>query len=350
MSDRPFAAAITAPATVDERGVALHFGDAAVEAATARRGSAIVDAADHGVLDIRGRDRVSLLQRITANDLMKLAPGRLQRNCFTSAKGRVIDWSRLLLIDDAVRIITSPGRAGAVRAWLDRYTIIEDITVDDRCAQIAPLRLIGKGARDVAARIADTDAPDANGYTGGHLGDVAVQLLGSEPIADAAAWLLLVPTDHAVSAARWLIEECAATFIGELAWDALRIEAGLPRSGHEITEERNPLELGLWNSVAFDKGCYVGQEVLARLRNYDKIMSQLALLELSAPAAAGAALLHEGKPVGELTSTTAPPIAEAARGLGLVKRRVVQAGGELAVGDPGTGITAKVVRVIDLRG
>jgi folate-binding protein YgfZ len=124
--------------------------------------------------------------------------------------------------------------------------------------------------------------------------------------------------------------------VGPEAVEAWRILRGLPSAGHELTEEHNPLEAGLWDSVNFDKGCYVGQEVVARLRTYDKVSRAIVGLEL--PAAGelpepGAKLLDGDRAVGELTSAAALPGTERRIGLAYVKKRDLREAMELGVGD-----------------
>ena len=322
------------------------FPDDASHADAPRRGCAVVDRSDYGVLDVTGPDRVSLLQRITSNELDGVTAGQCQRNCFTSAKGRVIDWSRLLVRDDAVRVITSPGRVGDVSAWLDKYTIIEDLTVADRSGERAHLWLIGPDALSIAAKIAGQGAPDAGRFVAGQLGGATVDVIAAEPILDQPSYWITLQSDAAQAGLDALLGLGDVTPIGGAVADALRIESGLPAVGVDVTEERNPLEVGLWGSVSFDKGCYVGQEVLARLRNYDKVMNQLALLSLDGDASPGDEITADGKKVGALSSVATPPLANKRVALGLVKRRVLQTGEELRVGDGAVGATVdRVIRI-----
>jgi folate-binding protein YgfZ len=135
---------------------------------------------------------------------------------------------------------------------------------------------------------------------------------------------------------------------GDAVVEACRILRGLPSAGHELTEDHNPLEAGLWDAVSFDKGCYVGQEVIARLRTYDKVARALVGLELppgSDPPLPGTRLFLDGREVGELTSAAAVPGRRGPVGLGYVKRKELGPALELRVGG---SEAERVARVVEL--
>jgi aminomethyltransferase len=111
------------------------------------------------------------------------------------------------------------------------------------------------------------------------------------------------------------------------AYEFLRIESGRPRFGHELTQDYIPLETGLWDDVSFNKGCYIGQEIIARMESRNRLAKKLVNLAPSAPVAAGSALTANGKNAGTLTS------AAGSVALGYVKTAVLEAGSELFVGE-----------------
>ncbi len=118
-------------------------------------------------------------------------------------------------------------------------------------------------------------------------------------------------------------------------------------SGHELSEDHNPLEAGQWDAVSFDKGCYVGQEVVARLNTYDKVSSSIVGLELPAGSPlpqTGTPLLDAGRRVGRLTSAVNSPDRPTPIGLGYVKKQALRPKLELQVGDEGSA-TARVLEL-----
>jgi tRNA-modifying protein YgfZ len=296
---------------------------------------ALADFGDHGLLLVGGKDRVSLLQRITSNDQKKLAPGRGGYGCFTTAKGRIVDRSLFLAGDDTILVVTNPGRAAPVAQWIDRYVITEDVKVADLSANVVMLELVGGGALEVGGRIdARVATLERHAHVTTKLGAVEpVTLVVTAGLLDAPGVLVIAPRDRRDEVLAELAK--AAPGIATLRaeqWESQRIAAGIPRFGVDYGEENNPLESGFWDAVSFEKGCYVGQEVVARLRNYDKVMKQLcALGGAGAAPAVGSVLFADGREVGKVSSVTALESGEW-RALGFVNRRVVQAGTEVAIG------------------
>ena len=140
--------------------------------------------------------------------------------------------------------------------------------------------------------------------------------------------------------------KCGGRPAGSIAAEAWRILRGLPLSGHELTEEFNPLEAGLRDAVSFEKGCYVGQEVVARLNSYDKVSRSLVglvLPEESAPPGPGAPLFFQEHEVGQVTSSTVPPGWSHPVALAYLKRKVAETGIELSVGTSDGELIARMV-------
>ena len=115
------------------------------------------------------------------------------------------------------------------------------------------------------------------------------------------------------------------------AFDFLRIEAGLPRFGHELTQEYIPLEANLWDDVSFNKGCYIGQEIIARMESRGRLAKKLVQLTADGPLEAGSDLQANGKNAGTVTSTAVGP--HGIIGLAYVKTAVLDSESELRVGD-----------------
>lgn len=304
------------------------------------------DASARGLLLVSGKDRVDLLQRITTNDLKKLASGSGNLCCFTTAKGRVIDRCRMLVGQDAILVVTSAGRSPAVAQWIDRYVIIEDVKVVDLSAAVFQLDVVGEGARAIGARL---DSRFDSLPRHGHLqttieGVEGVTMVRTEGLRSSDAMAVIGPRAAKDSVVAAIGSD--VPILDEAEFEALRIDAGVPTFGRDVTEDNNPLEAGLWDSVSFEKGCYVGQEVVARLRNYDKVMKQLCRIELPASFPTGTKLLADGRDVGVLTSVAGPPHLEKHVALGYVQRRIVQNGTPMVLGTS----DAKVldVRVVKL--
>jgi tRNA-modifying protein YgfZ len=122
-----------------------------------------------------------------------------------------------------------------------------------------------------------------------------------------------------------------ATLVDEIAWECLRIERGRPKPDAELTEDYNPLEVGLWQTISFTKGCYIGQETIARLNTYKGVKQYLWGIKLAAPVAVGTPLTIDGEKVGVLTSVN--DIDGEISGLAYVKAKAGGVGSKVLAGD-----------------
>jgi len=144
-----------------------------------------------------------------------------------------------------------------------------------------------------------------------------------------AGYTLIVPLESA--AALWqAIAQAGAAPLGDRAWEQLRIEQGRPMPDRELTEDYNPLEAGLWQAVSFNKGCYIGQETIARLDTYKGVKQQLWGIRLSATAVPGTVITLDNEKIGLLTSLTAT--AAGTIGLAYIRTKAVREGLRVQVG------------------
>jgi len=249
---------------------------------------AFYDRTARGRIIVAGRDRLDLLHRLGANSILGLEPGRGTACCFTTNKGRLIDWTVVVNRGDDVLILSAnPER---LSGHIQQYTITEDITVRNYMA--IEIVVCGPGA---AGLIGLQLEPWQLGTTG--LGGVQVEVVRIEPLLG-EAYAVLAP--DAVALRRVLADRGTALDADGVA--ALRIRSGIPAFPNEINEERNPWEAGLDASLSLHKGCYVGQEIIARLHTYDKVKNRLVRVSLAADAAEGDPLRLEGEEVGTLTT------------------------------------------------
>jgi len=151
----------------------------------------------------------------------------------------------------------------------------------------------------------------------------------ADPIAGDGYYLLIEPKNAAQLLT--LLSIGGFTPIDEETYDYLRIEAGRPRFGRELTLDYIPLEAGLWDDVSFSKGCYTGQEIIARMESRGKLAKRLTRLRPASPVAAGAEIVANGRPGGTITSAADGPAGPVA--LGYVKTAVLDEGLELKVGN-----------------
>jgi len=275
----------------------------------AKERGALRRSSNAGVLKMTGGDSLDLLHRLTTQDLHALASGQGQTTVLTSDKGRIIDLLDVLAFDDHLLLLTSPGNQSAVVKWLSKYTIIEDSeTVDVTTAWDVLLFFGARAAKLAEELIGDSvttlpprhHLPIALGAAEGTLQRTR------SPVGE--GFHLIVPCQEASQAWDALTAAGRALGIGEVApeaYEALRIEAGLPAHAAELDERYNPLEAGLMQHISFDKGCYIGQEVIARLDTYDKVQRRLMGLLPSGETLIppGVNLIANGKDAGVVTSS-----------------------------------------------
>ena len=280
---------------------------AAREYAAAREGAAVLDLPERGLLAVTGPQRVKFLHNVVSNDLLSRKPGQGVRAALMDVKGRLLVLLRALVTEDAVLLEMPAERLDAMEALLVHYRVAAPV----RFARppVAVVGLIGPGARDVLARagaaVPAEMAPEDHAIASMVAAEVRVVRAGDLP---SGGWVLHARPEDA-SGVRERLTAAGAIAIGEAALDVLRVEDGRPWYGRDIAEENLLHETGLvgeYHSPA--KGCYVGQEVVARLEARGAHVNKvLRGLRLSSPAAAGAILRADGRDVGRITTAGVSP-------------------------------------------
>jgi tRNA-modifying protein YgfZ len=294
-------------------------------------GAAWIRESDHGRMWLRGRDRAALLHRLSTNDLERLRPGNGLRTVFTSAIGRIIDLVTVYALDDALLLITSPGQGPTVYGMLRKNIFFQDqVTIDPIGRSHEQLTVYGPAAAQVvqAAFGQDLTGLPLHGVRAGE-----VLLARTTPIGGDGVRLVVPITQ--LPALETALIEAGAQLLDAADWEMLRIEHGAGAFGRELSQEYIPLETELDDAISFTKGCYVGQEIIARMESRGRRAKGLRGLRLSAPIdspAAGAPLklLAAGKDAGELTSTVRSP-RFGPIGLGYVRSAHLIVGTELQI-------------------
>lgn len=276
------------------------------EYAAARESTAAVSLVERGVLAVTGPERQRFLHGILSNDLASRAAGQGCPSALMDVKGHLLALMRVLVMKDAVLLELPADRVALVHATLLHYKVAAPVRF--AVERTAVLGVLGPFARDCLGRagIAVPDLP-AEAHVPGVLAgrDVVVARAGDLP---AGGFVLHVPAEAAGDAWTALVA-AGATPLGRRALDALRVEAGLPWYGPDVGEQNLLHETGLVREYhSSSKGCYVGQEVIARLEarggNVNKLLRGL---RLTAPAHAGSALTAAGREVGRVTTAAEPP-------------------------------------------
>jgi len=276
-----------------------------VEAAylSAFQGALIVRHPDPGLVTAKGKDRLDLLHRMSTNDVAGMAVRIIRRSVLTNPIGRIIDAIRILSLEDEALLVTSPGRSEAVQKWLQGYIFFQDdVQLTAGAKNWSEWGVYGPSSADaLAVLLADLPLPEGESiaHIEGSFGWRVTRPAGG-------GYHLLLSPD--------LTERAGETWRGRggegvdaSAYQILRIEAGLPEPVQEIRQESIPLEVGLRDAISFTKGCYIGQEIIARLDSRGRQARTLIGVRLSDGARPGDSVYQDERDVGQLTSVARSP-------------------------------------------
>ncbi|HWF08627.1 MAG TPA: hypothetical protein VG297_09180 [Bryobacteraceae bacterium] len=277
-------------------------------------GAALIDLSTRGRIRVTGEDRARLLHAMTTNHVQQMQPGDGVYCFFLNPQGRILADAYILCFADHFLLDTAPESRESVYAHLDQYIIADDVTLEDVTGQTFCFGIEGPKSADTAARCG-LQAPHHrfSHVQSGELIAAAIAATGSHGIRIYGAAGLKDETAASIE---------AAGAIAASAEDAetARIANFVPRYGVDITETTLPQETQLTHALHFQKGCYLGQEIVERIRSRGHVNRLLMGFRIdgdAVPPPPGAKLIVEGKPSGEVTSSAATP--EAVFGLALVR-------------------------------
>ncbi|MDD1421674.1 folate-binding protein [Dolichospermum sp. ST_sed1] len=293
-----------------------------------QEGVAVSDRSHWGVIRISNDDRLRFLHNQSTNDFESLKPGQGCDTVMVTSTARTIDLVTGYILDDAVLLLVSPNRRELLMQWLDRYIFFADkVKLTDVTEETATLSLIGPQSHAIVEKLG---AGDLIGQPYGNhvLVDGVIVAVGSGVAAP--GYTLILPI--AVKQQLWeKILGFGAVELSDRAWEMLRILQGRPAPDLELTDDYNPLEVGLWQTVSFNKGCYIGQETIARLNTYKGVKQYLWGIRLSAAAEPGTVITIGEEKVGKLTSYTETP--DGHFGLGYIRSKAGGVGLKVQVGE-----------------
>jgi aminomethyltransferase len=325
----------------DGREQVVRYGDALAEYQAARGAGALFDLSFRDLLQIRGPDRVSFLHGMVTQDVKGLEVGRTAYTALLTAKGAMVADARLLHRPEDLWLDLEPGRGPAVKEFLERYLVSEDAEIIDASGGLVILGLRGPSSPGVLAAVG-LPVPSAGRGEAFQLGGTGGWAVAAPDWAPQGVDLFF-PSASGEQLAQVLLERGATNGLrlaGQEAAEWLRVEAGIPRYGVDMDEKTLPLEAGLSSALHYQKGCYIGQEVVARQTFRGHVNKKLTGLRLgdSSPAPKTELRVQERK-VGYLTSVVRSPSLGEQVGLGYVHRDFLTPGTRLTLGDTGASAT-----------
>jgi len=308
-------APVTTPATDGYRALREH--------------AAWMDLSSRGKIRATGQDRARLLHAMTTNHLERLKPGEGCYAFFLNAQGRILGDVNLLCFEDHFLLDTEPETRRKLFEHLDRYIIADDVTIEDVTDQIATIAVEGPASASVLEK-AGAPAPET-AYSTAAWGDATIARWNST---GSIGYFVFVPASRKDEFIELL---SAAGAIPASPDDArtVRLENGRPRYGDEITERFLVQETGQLHAVHFSKGCYLGQEIVERVRSRAQIHRVLRRLEIDTadPPAAGVKLKSGDADAAEIVSAAFSPALQRTVALAYVRTPFAEPGTELSLGD-----------------
>jgi len=334
-----------------ERGgwlLPMHFGNLAAEYDAARGSVGLIDLSHRGLLQITGPDRVTFLQGMLSNDLQALRPFEGHYATILNQQGKVLADLRVLCAMNSLYLDFWEPLKDKIVAHLNRYLVADEVEIADRTDEYAMLSLQGPRSEALLAELAgDAQPPEQLAHHAMFNAEGAAICAVRSSHTGEPGFDLIIPKTGLVSVAQRLTEigrRFAAAWIGEEALEILRVEAGIPIYGTDITEDNLLLETGLETHVSFTKGCYLGQEIVERVRSRGHVNRKLLGLLISGatPARHGDAIRADEKQVGTITSSVNSPRLSCAIALGYIHRDHWEPGTQVTVSSL-AGLTTALV-------
>jgi folate-binding protein YgfZ len=307
----------------------------------ALKGAAYFVQPQAGFLRLTDSGRVDFLQRQTTNDLHRLSADRVVPTVLTSPIGRIIDVFTVLEEGESLGVLSLPGRAAETAKFLrTRIFFTDKVRVADISADIVQIILVGARVNHILEELGiQTPAPE--NLIRWELAGSLVTVFGQETLV--GTQYHFVAPETASKAITDALETGGAVSLDAESFEILRVETGQPGAQGELVDSYTPLEVGLGDFISDSKGCYTGQEVIARQITYDKVTKKLVGITLDSLAAVGAVLNADGKSAGILTTVTNSPRIGPI-GLAVVRRQYAEIGTKFSVvGKDDTIINGEIV-------
>jgi folate-binding protein YgfZ len=335
--------------------VVQHYGDPMAEYHRLRRSVGVLDLSFRGRVCVAGADRMRFLHGQVTNEINKLPPGQGCYAAITNAKGKMVADANIYPLENEILLDFEPGITPSVFARLENYIIADDVqilTVSDHYNMLA---LIGPKAGEVlnAAQLGVT-LPDAEQqflHTSNREGGDIYCMRHSHGAG--MGFDIFLPVSDTQSVFERLLSLAAQHGGGPAGWEALetlRIEAGIPRFKQDMDESNLAPETGIEaRAISYSKGCYIGQEVIARIRTYGQVAKALRGLKLTTAESSlpnhRDLLFFGDREVGYLTSVIVSSTLNEVIALGYVRREHNEIGTELIVQSDAGNIPARIVEL-----
>ena len=325
-----------------------HFGLPAEEERCARQAAGLIDVSCRAKIRVSGKDRASFLHGMVSNDVKKLKSGGGVYAAILDAQARMLADLHLFCFEDSLLMDATASLTQKIITTLDKYIIMEDVTLKNVTGDYAFLGIEGPTAPKLLNTLSEENLDTLTSYA-----HKKIKLGNFEPeifklsFTGSAGYYLLIEAGLASDLWGFLLKQ-GSTWglkpIGAAALNTLRVEAGIPWYGLDMDEKNLLPETGLNHAISLDKGCYIGQEVVARLSSFAKVNKKLVGLEMDTDHApkAGGEIFCDGKKIGYVTSSVFSSALNQWIGLGYAARDYAAPGTRVSV-ESGGQVQARVV-------
>lgn len=234
----------------------------------------------YGIIELKGNDSLDFLHRITTNSLKEINKEEIRKTIFTNEKGRILGVASVFNFESYLLLITGNSNKPKLLSWINKYIIGDDVTVSDASHRFNILELLGPQADSFIMLICGNAANELseNTFKVVNADGILFFLAKIKDLNGNNKYWILADDDNGKKLIDYMIANKGPfnfNLIGDVTFDIHRIERGIPADPNEINDSFNPHEAKLIDLVDFKKGCYIGQEVIARLDTYDKVQKYL---------------------------------------------------------------------------
>lgn len=286
------------------------------------------------LIQLTGDDVLDFLHRISTNSIKDLKTFEKRNTIFLNEKGKFIDRTTLLSLENDFFLIGSANENRCLFSWVNKFIITEDIKTKDVSGNYSIIDFIGPQTESfltllLGKEINSVDSTkvrryDVDGFTFHFFMNIENN--------GVKIYKALINSEKGLAFIEYLFSISSVfdlQIVGDDAYDAFRVENGIPVFPNEINDETNPHEVNLIQEVCFKKGCYIGQEVIARLDTYDKVQKKLVNVTLNDSISSVESFIiidSEKNEVGKITTLSKDELLTEQKGLALARRKVFEGG------------------------
>lgn len=313
---------------------------------------AFVDRSTIGRVELTGKDAIDLLHRLSTQNLLERKTGEVIGSVFTTDKGRIVDYVYILFREESLLLLTSSANEQSFSSWIDKFTIMEDIHHEVVTSSTGMITLIGPRAKAFAEHVFGLSL-GVNRFVETSIAGCKATLVSREEFE--TQFVDVIVELHAALEVKRIVRgtehDLGVLELSKNAYEMFRISRGIPMYGHELSNSFNPCEVNLGHAISFTKGCYLGQEVIARLDTYQKIQHETygIIFDAASMPVVGSTVYRDAGEVGVLTSVSAETFRGRRIALGVMKKKLVKADDNISAvsnGDTYKGVVRRIPLVL----